>query len=900
MRISILIILSVLSLPFWGTGQSLEKVLEVGDEAYQSRDYFTAYRCYETVLGYDDQKYSRPQRLLTYQFGLTAQRFNYYTKADSVFANLMVISEDNNIVDSIYARTLYYRAEVGLALEEGEIDHDLVRTWFSRVADSLWSITSTDPALQRRYQQAAQAGLNKLEYSLARGGWSSRDTLHRLTSEAINSGYSDLAPMMAGDTLFFSSLRFDPKPLKRRKQSTTYSKNLYALFQQNDTMGMDTLVKVLPEQERFNSDDYFTVHRAVTEDGQWMVFSSCEPVADTIRCQLYQRRRLSSGGWGDPELMALNADRATVTSKQPAFAFDCNTGKYWLYFVSDRPGTLGGLDIWRAAFDAETGQTEAVENLGSPVNSRWNEASPFFHQLAQTLYFSSDAPPGFGNYDLFKSQRTPFGWAPPENLGTPYNTGYNDMYFFTSGDGSQFYLSSDRPRSKRFDESIDACCQDIYTGERSIDRKLAINLVQCEQTLTDYPPSVMKVSELAGCDAKALVDTALIGDVQLDFEVKRFRQYRIEVSNEMLGMSIDTLIDLNDPIYDTLQTAELSLIFLPDFLELQVASGFISQVDLVDFGISKGDLYEIGSPKVRDAQGRSVQPFEGENTFRLSLDQVYEIEIEVAENAAQIEGFTRGPGSVKLYPATLEGVYFPAEVCQRVCKSKVDIPLRAVRVKEFFIYFHNDKPNRAGRVPGGWRGYTSVTDQPLLDANREYEDMRQEYLDNMPDDNVKNTIIGFFDRDVVGGPQLLAELAQDLFNYIPRIRSGEQVEIELQGLCSNRGSTVYNDSLALRRIQCISEFLEGQERDGQRLGDLMGERGSGSPIAVVAKPSGIVNFSGYPKWPKADIYSFLASSERTVKVSVNLTEQQAPSLSVFDLSKDCTQNHDNQRKNPEQ
>lgn len=889
MRISILIILSVLSLPFWGTGQSLEKVLEVGDEAYQSRDYFTAYRCYETVLGYEDEKYSRPQRLLTYQLGLTAQRFNYYTKADSVFADLMVISEDNNIVDSIYARTLYYRAEVGLALEEGEIDHNLVRTWFSRVADSLWSITSANPDLQRRYQQAAQAGLNKLEYSLARGGWSSRDTLHRLTSGAINSGYSDMAPIMAGDTLFFSSVRFDPKPLKRRKQSTTYSKNLYALFQQNDTLGMDTLVREMPEQARFNSEDHFTVHRAVTEDDQWMVFSSCEPVADTIRCQLYQRRRLSSGGWGDPELMALNADRATVTTKQPAFAFDCNTGKYWLYFVSDRPGTLGGLDIWRAAFDTKTGQTEAVENLGSPVNSRWNEASPFFHQLAQTLYFSSDAPPGFGNYDLFKSQRTPFGWSPPENLGTPYNTGYNDMYFFTSGDGSQFYLSSDRPRSKRFDESIDACCQDIYAGERSIDRKLAINLVQCEQTLTDYPPSVMKVSELAGCDAKALVDTALVGDVQLDFDVKRFRQYRIEVSNEMLGMSIDTLIDLNDPIFDTLQTAELSLVFLPDFLELQVASGFIFE----------GDLVEVGSPKVRDAQGRSVQPFEGENTFRLMLDQVYEIEIDVAEDAAQIAGLTRDP--LKLYPATLEGVYFPAEVCQRVCKSKVDIPLRAVQEKEYFIYFHNDKPNRAGRVEGGFRGYTSVTDQTLLGASDEYYALKTDYLNSVPDAQGKDATERFFENELANGPKSLRELAQDLIKFLPRLQEGEQLELVLQGVCSNLGSKVYNDSLALRRIQCIREFLEIQEMDGQRLGDFMGPKGSGRPIITVAEPVGISDASKrYPEWRGAQRYSLAAALDRRVDIRINLPEQQAPSLSVLDLSKDCTQNHDNQRKNPEQ
>ena len=52
MRILFLSVLAFLALPFSGHSQSLKQVLEAGDESFQNRDYFNAYRCYETILSY--------------------------------------------------------------------------------------------------------------------------------------------------------------------------------------------------------------------------------------------------------------------------------------------------------------------------------------------------------------------------------------------------------------------------------------------------------------------------------------------------------------------------------------------------------------------------------------------------------------------------------------------------------------------------------------------------------------------------------------------------------------------------------------------------------------------------------------------------------------------------------
>ncbi|MBV6655333.1 MAG: hypothetical protein KI786_16310, partial [Mameliella sp.] len=666
MKIKMLSVIVTLLIPLLGVSQSLEKVLEAGDNAYNTRDYFTAFKCYEVVLEYEDQKYSRPQRLLAYQYGLSAQRFNYFSKADSVFANIMVASEDNNLVDSIYARTVFYRAQLLLAKGESAEDYRLSRALFQKVNDGLASMVSADPVLQARYKIAAAAGIQKVDYSTQRNGWIARDTLHRLTSEKVNSSYSDLAPKLEGDTLYFSSLRFDSKPQRKKRQSTTYSKNLSAVFNPLDTGGMDTLLTILSTAEPFNEEDKFTLHRAISPSGDWMVFSACQPEGDSIRCQLFKRKKQGSDNWGEPQLMSINAQGAYTTT-QPAFSYDCETGAVVLFFVSDRSGTSGGLDIWQSNFDESAGTASSVTNLGAPVNSQWNESTPFYHQLSSTLYFSSDAPPGYGLYDLFKSLKTTDGWSQPINLGTPYNTGFNDMYYFASSEGSTVYLSSDRPRSKRFDEAIEACCQDIFTGHKNIDRELYVEVIQCDQKPRGYTPTQVQVIDVSDCRAlDTLINTSTMDDVSEVLMVEQYRQYRILASNASIGTTVDTIIDLRHPHYDTAQVASVIVDLLPDYVELAVTTGFYLE----------GDMIEIGNVAVEDYSGNPLAEVDGQSgLYQMAFDKAYSIGVTVDSTERTNTGIR--PGVITLYPDTLEGIYFPSQTCRKVCYQEVNIPLKA-------------------------------------------------------------------------------------------------------------------------------------------------------------------------------------------------------------------------------
>ena len=83
-------------------------------------------------------------------------------------------------------------------------------------------------------------------------------------------------------------------------------------------------------------------------------------------------------------------------------------------------------------------------NLGPNINTSGNEDSPFIHADGVTLYFGSDAHPGLGSTDIFKSEFKEGKWQKPVNMGYPVNTADYDNYFVISKDKKQAYFASVR------------------------------------------------------------------------------------------------------------------------------------------------------------------------------------------------------------------------------------------------------------------------------------------------------------------------------------------------------------------------------------------------------------------------------------------------------------------------
>ena len=104
-----------------------------------------------------------------------------------------------------------------------------------------------------------------------------------------------------------------------------------------------------------------------------------------------------------------------------------------LYFTSSRPGGFGQLDIYVSEKDSKGEWGKAV-NLGRTINTEGNEDSPFIHADGMTMYFSSDGHPTMGSNDIFKTKLVNGEWLKPLNLGYPINSIEYDGFFSISAD----------------------------------------------------------------------------------------------------------------------------------------------------------------------------------------------------------------------------------------------------------------------------------------------------------------------------------------------------------------------------------------------------------------------------------------------------------------------------------
>ena len=116
-----------------------------------------------------------------------------------------------------------------------------------------------------------------------------------------------------------------------------------------------------------------------------------------------------------------------------------------LFFVSDRPGGLGGRDIYVSILNKK-GEWDEPVNLGDKINTKFNEDAPHIHYDGQTLFFSSQGHNTIGGKDIFKSRRINGQWTEPENLGFT-NTTIDDLSFVLNASGEYGYFSTSRNNS---------------------------------------------------------------------------------------------------------------------------------------------------------------------------------------------------------------------------------------------------------------------------------------------------------------------------------------------------------------------------------------------------------------------------------------------------------------------
>ncbi|MHC4706986.1 MAG: hypothetical protein ACYS8I_07865 [Planctomycetota bacterium] len=149
---------------------------------------------------------------------------------------------------------------------------------------------------------------------------------------------------------------------------------------------------------------------------------------------------------------------STVNSSNQDACPSVSTDGMMLFFSSDRPGGMGGLDIWISELKSTRHMTELVWgkpiNLGPVVNSAADENYPEISADGLELYFSdglwsfgvNPRAGGFGLSDLWVSTRktTEDDWGTPVNLGPTINGSSYDSGPSISNDGLTLYFASSR------------------------------------------------------------------------------------------------------------------------------------------------------------------------------------------------------------------------------------------------------------------------------------------------------------------------------------------------------------------------------------------------------------------------------------------------------------------------
>jgi len=188
---------------------------------------------------------------------------------------------------------------------------------------------------------------------------------------------------------------------------------------------------------------------AVSKNGLSLYFQSVRP-GGLGQVDLYVSQRSSvEEPWGSPmNVFVLNS---ASTDQAPALSRD----GHYLFFATNRPGGIGGLDIWVSRREHTDDDFAWETPLPiTEINSSVNDAGPTYFENEggrPQLYFQSQRAGGAGLADFYRTEQQEDGtWSTPQRvaeLSTPFQEQRPSIRF----DGLEIVFQSNRPPSADFD-----------------------------------------------------------------------------------------------------------------------------------------------------------------------------------------------------------------------------------------------------------------------------------------------------------------------------------------------------------------------------------------------------------------------------------------------------------------
>ncbi len=164
-----------------------------------------------------------------------------------------------------------------------------------------------------------------------------------------------------------------------------------------------------------------------SSDGIQMFLLSHYDPSGLARTQGISVSRRTGSGWSKPENIFIpyfqnksSLQSGHVAADGSVFVYSAET--YGSYGVEDLYITLRGTD----------GKWSEPRNLGSTINTQFQELSPSLSEDGKILYFSSNGRKGLGSFDVYYSQRLDdsyLRWSEPVNISMPINSEGRELFF---------------------------------------------------------------------------------------------------------------------------------------------------------------------------------------------------------------------------------------------------------------------------------------------------------------------------------------------------------------------------------------------------------------------------------------------------------------------------------------
>lgn len=417
-------------------GCGADKNLKKGEKYLAIGEYYDAAMQFKQAYTKTSTKDKTKRGDIALKIAYCNERINSTQKAQAAYANAIRYGRATAADRLSYARQLLRNGSYKQAGEQFTIVLDSINAGAYPTPTKKGNTNTLDANAAKTLAQNGLIAAQKAPEWKKQG---SRYKVKRM--DVFNSRRDDYSPVLAGDqyeTLYFTSTRNDAQG--NELSGITGAKPADIFMSEKDDKGNWSKPEAVTGGL---NTDYDEGACALSPDQHTMYLTQCTSDPSYPRYAQIVTSARANAAWGKPSELKITGD--TLSSyAHPAVSPD----GMWLYFVSDMPGGMGGMDIWRARITpAGLG---GVENLGAPINTPGNEMFPTFRHNGD-LYFSSDGHPGMGGLDIFIASVGKDGKYHLEHPGYPLNSQGDDFGMTFEGVHNRGYFSSSRNDGRGWD-----------------------------------------------------------------------------------------------------------------------------------------------------------------------------------------------------------------------------------------------------------------------------------------------------------------------------------------------------------------------------------------------------------------------------------------------------------------